>query len=100
MPTPILPTIGRVVYYSPERDSSGACNMTQFGTDPLRADVIYVWEDGKVNLNVVDHAGQTYFEPEVRLVQDGEALPADGSDYAYWMPYQIAAAAKTEAPAA
>lgn len=91
MPTHITPTIGCVVLFKPGTDVGyGHCEQ------PFAATVAYVNEDGTLNLSAVDHAGNQFAQQNVPLLQDGDLFPTDGSGYAYWMPYQIATAAKSE----
>ena len=90
--TTIVPSIGRVVLFRPATDLGHGLLET-----PFAATVAYVNEDGTINLSVCDHAGNQFAQQNVPLIQDGEDFPDDGSAYAYWMPYQIATAAASEA---
>ncbi len=89
----IKPTIGRVVLYSPSDNDPGGKS-----SQPHAATVAYVWNDGMVNLSVVDSNGTPYSRTSVPLIQpefyiDGE----DISGCARWMDYQIGQAAKEKA---
>jgi hypothetical protein len=89
----ITPTIGRVVYFRPGKSARKI--MTVRDDQPLRADIVYVWNDRTVSLNVDDHEGKRHFLETVTLLQEGD-FPPDAS-YAEWMPYQRGQAAKAEA---
>jgi hypothetical protein len=84
----IVPTVGRVVYFHPGEGARSRMHVR--GDQPLRADILYVYGDRHVALNVDDHEGQRHFIPHATLMQDGD-MPPDGS-YAEWMPYQTAVA--------
>lgn len=88
----IEPSIGRVVLFKPATDLGHG-----IVEQPFAATVAYVNPNGTINLSVADHAGNQFAQQDVVLIQDGEAHPDDGTAYAYWMPYQIAAAAKDAA---
>ncbi len=85
----ITPTVGRVVYFRP--GNGARSRMFVRDSTPLRADIVYVWNDRRVSLNVDDHEGKRHYFPDVILIQDGEIPPGDGS-YCEWMPYQKAVA--------
>lgn len=73
----IKPTIGRVVWYHPDKPHE----------QPWAAFVVFVHPDGKVNLSVFDENGLNKSKLEVILVQEGEEKPE--WHYCEWMPYQI-----------
>lgn len=88
----IKPTIGRIVWYTPEMYVPSNSN---YGTQPFAAIVTYVHSDRMVNLSVFDHTGEHYSVRSVTLVQDDdETRPSDR--YCEWMPYQIGQAKKHE----
>lgn len=94
----IKPTIGRVVWFHPEKDEQIHQGETQAAT------VAKVLNDNLVNLAVVDERGIGYPVLEVELWH-GEGKRPKGA-YCEWMPYQIGQAkrhaeedaAKAEAP--
>lgn len=81
----IEPTVGRVVWYYPAKNEpSGAASA-----GPFAAIVARVLPNGThVNVMVIDPEGVPSNRTHVRLVQEGEELPA-GDPYCAWMPYQI-----------
>jgi len=84
----IKPTIGRVMWYWPEK---------QFRDDqPWAAFVVKVWDDNMVNLTVCNHEGNVQPKTSVPVVQDGSPYTAGDSPYVEWMPYQIGQAKKHE----
>lgn len=88
----IQPTVGRVVWYHPDR------NSTESGFaagSPLAAIIAHVWSDTCVNLAVFDANGKSHNRTSVFLYQGDTDRPS--SSYAEWMPYQKGQAAKTEA---
>jgi len=91
----ITPTVGRIVYFRPGNGMRAIMHVRD--DQPMRADIIYVWNDRRVSLNVDDHEGRRHFIPTVQLLQDGDTPPKDGS-YAYWMQYQKDVAAGKIAP--
>lgn len=115
--TVIKPTVGRIVWYRPSYDvrlMTFDNNMTVYDNKmPLAAQIVWVWSDTCVNLDVIDHAGVHHQRTSVTLLQAlsrdarvGESVefgePEPISDnlsrgYCEWMPYQKGQAAKTEA---
>lgn len=87
----IIPTVGRIVHYYPERDA----RISHDPGKPLAAMVCAVHGPELVNLSVCDAAGAWYPRTSVRLYQGEGPRP----DYAFaeWMPYQVQQAAKREA---
>ena len=81
----ITPTVGRVVWYHPERAH----------TQPWAALITYVHSDRLVNLVAFDSEGFGKPKASVQLVQDANEERA--ANYCEWMPYQTGQAAKTEA---
>lgn len=88
----ILPTPGRVVWFTPAVHNDSRHDKSQ----PLAAIVSYVWHNRMVNLSVIDQNGTQHAQTSVALLQDGDA-PHEGGYYAQWMPYQIGQAKKHEA---
>lgn len=92
MSNPIVPTVGRVVWFTPSHDSV----RPRIAGLPLAAMIVGVWSDTCVNLAVFDANGDSFGQTSVPLIQDETAIKPDGF-YAEWMPYQKGQAAKTEA---
>ena len=82
----ITPTVGRVVWYHPERPH----------VQPWAAIVTYVHSDSMVNLVVFDENGIGRAKMSVHLAQENEATNFD--NYCEWMPYQKAVAKGDIAP--
>lgn len=95
----IKPTVGRKVWFCPSEQTIADHDLVtlpnpedQSKLQPLDATVIGVHSDTSVNLFVIDSDGSTICFQEVELLQD-DMSPND-EDYAMWMPYQVAQAAK------
>lgn len=88
----ITPTVGRIVYFDPQNIRIGNDFQYPINGEPLAAIIAAVQADGALNLSVIDAVGNHHAFTEVPLVQEGGDTPADGSCYAYWMPYQLAQA--------
>lgn len=73
----IRPTIGRVVWYHPDKPHK----------QPWTALICAVLSDRIVNLAVFDENGLGKSKQAVFLIQEGEEPPQ--SSYCEWMPYQI-----------
>jgi len=73
----IKPTIGRVVWYHPDKPHN----------QPWTALVVYVHSDNYVNLVVFDEYGLSKSKLTVPLIQEGDEKPE--GFYCEWMPYQI-----------
>lgn len=73
----IKPTIGRVVLYRPDAQFEETVRHA--------ATVAHVYEDGTINIGVVDSNGVAYNEQRVTLVQ-GDDVPEPGQ--CEWMEYQ------------
>lgn len=92
---PQAATIGRVVWVWIGEDDEVYGEVNILDTDKaFKADVVFVHEDGRVNLSVIDHEGNL-FDLIVGAVRD----PAEGESFAHghedtsfasWMPYQKA----------
>ena len=91
--TKILPTVGRVVWFTPSKLSGDGFFAHIYGRKPLAAIVAHV-----VNLAVFDSNGVSHSRTSVRLVQAGEDKPEHGY-FCEWMPYQVGQAAKAAASA-
>jgi hypothetical protein len=86
--TMIKPTIGRVVWFWPSTVTGGAEYFCYHDNkQPCAAQVVYVWGDACVNLQVLDQNGRAHSFTSVPLIQEGEPRP-DGY-FCEWMPYQI-----------
>lgn len=82
----ISPTIGRVVWFTPE--------VPVFDpSQPFAALVTYVHHDRMVNLVTFNHNGLSSGVTSVPLIQEGDEKPVGGF-YCEWMPYQIGQAKK------
>ena len=87
MDYPVVPTIGRNVWYWP----SYADKLVNYAPEqPFHAQIIFVG-DTAVNLFVVDHAGHAVVREDVSGI-DGDADDKQGCWQ--WMPYQNKQAAK------
>lgn len=94
---PIIPTIGRKVWFYPISDPSHPAHQplfSRFDDQPLDATVIFVHTkvDGepyqRINLFIVDHAGLCVAQQKVAIIQEGDLKPTDEA-FATWMPYQV-----------
>lgn len=73
----IKPTVGRVVYYYPEK-----------GQPEQAAIVAKVHDDRCVNLMVIIPDGRTVGMTSIRLAQPEDEIPVTGP-YCAWMPFQV-----------
>jgi len=80
----IKPTIGRVVWYRPNKYDDA---FAFYQVEPLAAMVVRVWNDRMVNLVVFDPNGLPLSRTSVRLIQEGD--PIGSESYCEWMPYQL-----------
>lgn len=97
MTQPIIkPTVGRVVWFHPSKNSAESGFSRHTEGEPYAAIVAHVHSDTMVNLSVFDANGVTHSRTSVTLVQGDADAPAYGF-YAEWMPFQKGQAAKTEA---
>jgi hypothetical protein len=76
--TKILPTVGRIVLFTPSRLTGDGRFAHIDGGKPLAAIVAHVFNDGLVNLAVFDSNGQPHSRTSVPLVQEGEPKPEHG----------------------
>jgi hypothetical protein len=88
MTTKIKPTVGRVVWFTPPRNSATAGFVANDPMQPCAAIVAYVWADDMVNLHVIDHNGVGHSRTSVPLIQPDEPKPEDGF-FCSWMPFQV-----------
>jgi hypothetical protein len=79
----IKPTVGRIVWFYPVRDSAEQAAI-----------ITKVWNDRVVNLSVWNEDGSTFPAPSIMLVQEGEERPYH--QYCAWMPYQVGQAKRQE----
>ncbi len=89
--TPIKPTVGRVIYVR----SPGLNMGTGPDSQPFAALIAYVFSDTLINVGGIDNNGVPFNLTSVQLIpstDDHPALPCE-FPFAYWMPYQIGAAA-------
>lgn len=90
----IIPTNGRIVWYTPSRSVGDVENTSDHSIahhdkiKPLAAMVVHVWGDRMVNLVVFDNDGHQHQRTSVTLLQDDDAKPEAGR-FCSWMPYQI-----------
>jgi hypothetical protein len=84
----IKPSIGRIMWYWPEKQYRGE--------QPWAAIVTYVHSDIMVNLATWNADGHPQPKTSVPIVQDGSPYTAGDSPYVEWMPYQIGQAKKHE----
>ena len=73
--TEILPTVGRVVWFTPSRLYGDGLFTHIDSRKPLAAIVAHVFGDELVNLAVFDSNGMSHSRTSVPLVQAGEAKP-------------------------
>lgn len=85
------PTIGRKVYFNPHDRHA---EMRRLGEQPFDATVVFVHENGTVNLLIVDHVGMFHPVQNVTFVQPEQDAP--DSAFAYWMPAQVQIAKQQE----
>ena len=71
----IAPSIGRVLHYRPDNDTTHAAMIAGIN------------EDGRINLGCLDSNGKPYNVQRVYLYQGEGERPGGG--YAEWMPYQV-----------
>lgn len=94
MPT-ITPTIGRRVW-AWQGEFTGLTAVAP--NQPFDAGIIFVHLDGKVNLAVTDHIGNTATSFAVELRDPkGDSHGKEDRLYATWMPYQMGQAKASEA---
>jgi len=84
----IIPTIGRIMWYWPDKQYRGKLPWAAIVTD--------VHSDNMVSLAVFASNGDTILggKRSVPVVQDGSPNIAGDSPYVEWMPYQVGQAKK------
>lgn len=80
------PTIGRRIWYYPRATDSAMTTLDR--NMPMDAGIVYVHGDGKVNLLVTDHLGNTFARKYVPIIPQGRMCDSLAG-YARWMPYQV-----------
>lgn len=86
----IAPSVGRKLHFYPNGAQFHSTPVAIDPSVPMDADVVYVWSDRMVNLNVRDHIGQVHAFTSVALRQPDDEVPHGA--YAEWMPFQAAQA--------
>lgn len=92
----IVPTVGRIVWFTPSTAPQPSGFVHHDKTKPLAAMIVHVWGDRLVNLVAFDSNGTPYGMTSVQLLQDDDRKPELGY-FCAWMSYQQGQAAKTEA---
>lgn len=90
-PAPMLviaPSVGRKVHFFPGNSQFHSKPHCIDPAVPMDADIVYVWGDRLVNLNVRDHIGQVHAFTSITLRQPDDVI-AEGQPYAEWMPFQV-----------
>lgn len=93
----ITPTIGRKVWFwMSEATIDDTSSTVLDDAQAFDATVVFVHENGAVNLTVVDHEGGGDFVENVpfREYIEGETCHGGFEDFATWMPYQMGQAKK------
>ena len=87
----IIPTIGRIMWYWPEKQYRGKLPWAAIVTD--------VQGDNIVNVAVFHSSGDMLLggKQSVPVVQDGSSNIAGDGQYVEWMPYQVGQAKKDRA---
>lgn len=86
----IIPSIGRVVHFWPEKP-------TRPEQQPFPALICYVHDERKINVGGYTDDCVPFGAPDIALLQDDDVAPDEGP-YATWMQYQINTAAAAERP--
>ena len=81
----IKPTVGRVVWFWPNR-YQGVHSIDD--KQPIAATIAFVLSDRCVNISIVDHIGNQHRLKNVTLLQGDENYRPPGA-YCEWMPYQV-----------
>ena len=84
----IKPTIGRRVWFWPDRKSSASGFSYSDQSQPLDAGIAYVHSDRLINISAADQNGNMHSFCSVLLCQEGDERPEHGR-YCEWMPYQV-----------
>lgn len=98
----ITPTIGRRVWYWPRKTGAAGILMPDElvlirHDQPFDAGIVFVHNEGLVNLSVTDHRGKQQAVPNVSLLQSDDPAPICGG-YCEWMPFQQGQAKQQAAP--
>ena len=94
----IKPTVGRMVWFWPDRFSREFIRPSDIEEQPCAAIICRVWGDRCINAVVFDAAGNQHRFSSITLLQDGDQKPENGH-YCSWMPYQVGQAkAAAEVP--
>ena len=95
----ITPTVGRKVWFY-DSPPLGEQHHEMSDKQPFDATIIYVWNEGMVNLDVTGHDGARFIATSVPLRSPSDSDCHNGfARFATWMPYQMGQAAKAEADA-
>lgn len=81
----IRPTVGRIVWYFEDSDTS---------KPPMAAQVCHVINDQIVNLSAYDYNGKPFSRTGIQLVQEGDYAMGR---HCRWMPHQVAEAERRAA---
>lgn len=92
MTTAITPTIGRIILFIAAADLGHAQ-----GDTPFPAIVSAVNEDGTINVTAFPAPGAPFAALHVPIIDTDEVINHTEGHVAYWMPYQLQAAATTPA---
>lgn len=99
MNLPIVPTIGRIVWYRPDPVNDYGMIGIEEAVKPdgqaFSAQICRVWSDNCVNLRITDHNGVGHIRTSVYLRQPIDDRPT--GSYCEWMPYQVGQALKPSA---
>ena len=87
----ITPTVGRRIHFWPNAEHAALLGVFD-ATQPCDAGVLYVWPDGRINIEATGPSGSKLAVQGVRIVPHGEDSLEDES-YAEWMVYQTTKAA-------
>lgn len=97
MTTTITPTVGRRIHFRPNAEHAALLGVFD-DSQPCDAGVLYVHDDGTVNLDVTGPSGAKLAVQRVRIIPAGHVVAVDES-HARWMEYQTAKAAQEAAAA-
>lgn len=82
----MAPSIGRKLHFYPNGVNFHSTPYCIDPSVPMDADVVYVWGDRMVNLNVRDHIGQVHAFTSITLRQPDDAIPQGA--YAEWPTFK------------
>lgn len=96
MSSSIVPTIGRKVWlWSSTAGAPSNCCLDS--KQPYDGSIVFVHDNGTINVAFFDHMGQAGFAGNVPIYnpqQETDSHMGGGSFYATWMPYQVGQAKK------